>query len=688
MAARPGMMKTEPMSNDSPALGSLPAALRILGARALALLAAASACDMEEATTDHAWASAPDRVAGNLIMLDENGGWSWFQDERVIHDAEGQQLVFSSVANYVGHAGERRDADVDVTTFALATGRRTRVAVSNVPTRGVGDDHNAAALWQRPDGRYLAMYTGHLYHRHGVPESFYRITTSPSDGSGWGPEHTFAWPANDTIEPIDDDVTYSNLLYLSAEDRLYNIARAADRTPSIMVSDDRGATWRYAGKLSVTDADGQQGQYSNGYFKLSSNGVDRFDFIATEHHPWHFNTSIYHGYVHGGRTYAGNGNLVDDDIFDEVAPEPAQLASVWRASEVADTSYHHAWTVDLERDEHGGLYALFTTRYGRSIASEFPGDADHRLFYGRFDGSQWHTTELAKMGGPLHPHQKDYTGLGAIHPNDPNKVYVSTPFDPRYGSQTPQYEIYEGVTRDGGASWAWTAITCNSTVDNLRPIIPAWDASHTAVLWLRGRYRHMRAYDLGVVGIIDRSGCESTSRITYVDADESNTTLADGSPLGATAGAWRGRADDRWHERHGFGNAGRVLASNEGGDEDAPRLRTRLDGLAAGTYDVFVFQWAHPAEDWRIQAGLSTSDMLVLRQKASQLATPDHFEDSADVTLLGGSARMYRAYVGRADVPAAGTIDVLVDDVGGGGVQRTWYDGLGYARVSTSTECR
>jgi hypothetical protein len=707
LASHPRMMKTKNMGNVSMATPKEPRPrdFRAIGYIALALVAAASMYGLKrlrgsrapcstpttsvltEPATDAECSCDPDRVAGNLIMLDDNGAWSWFQDERVIHDAEGRKLVLSSVASYLGQGGERRDADIDVTTFELATGRRTRAVLSNMPTSGLGDDHNAAALWQRPDGRYLAMYTGHLWRSDEGPKSFYRVTTNPHDASTWGPEASFVWPSNDTTEPINDDVTYSNLLYLARENRLYNIARAADRTPGIMVSDDWGEHWCYAGKLSVTDEQGQQGQYSNGYFKLSSNGVDRFDFIATEHHPRNFNTSVYHGYVHADRSYAGCGELVDGSIFDELASEPARFTPVWVTSEVTPKSHHHGWTAELERDDDdGSLHALLTTRHGTSIAAELPGDCDHRLFYGRFDGSRWHTTEIAKMGGPLYPSEQDYTGLGAIHPNDPSTIYISTPFDPRSGSKTDQHEIYKGVSHDDGASWTWTAITWNSTVDNLRPIIPSWDAHHTAVLWLRGSYLSQRSYDLSVVGIVDRSSDESTTRITYVDANASNTTLADGSKLTTTVGTSRGAADDRWHERRGVGNAGNIFASNELDDEDAPALMTTLAGLTVGTYDVFVLHWANPDEDWRIQAGFSASELLVLRQKASQLAVPSDLEDGSDVLTVGDTVRMYRSYVGRVDVTDGGAIQVVVDDVGGGTLERTWYDGLGYSRVSSSTD--
>ena len=160
---------------------------------------------------------------------------------------------------------------------------------------------------------------------------------------------------------------------------------------------------------------------------------------------------------------------------------------------------------ELERDAQGNLYVLFTTRYGTNIASNRPGDADHRLFYARFDGAQWHTTELAKMGGPLYFSEQDYTGLGAIHPDNPNLIYISTTFDPRDNTPLSKHEIFKGTTGDHGATWQWTQITFDSTVDNLRPAIPKWDAQHTVVCWLRGDYVTQRDFDQTLVCLLSRA---------------------------------------------------------------------------------------------------------------------------------------------------------------------------------------
>ncbi len=74
---------------------------------------------------------------------------------------------------------------------------------------------------------------------------------------------------------------------------------------------------------------------------------------------------------------------------------------------------------------------------------------------------------------------------------------------PRTNAATAKHEIYKGVTGDGGATWTWAAVTENSKVDNLRPLIPVWNNQHTAVLWFRGTMTRSQHYNCEVVGLID-----------------------------------------------------------------------------------------------------------------------------------------------------------------------------------------
>ena len=440
------------------------------------------------------------QVAGKQTVLNSNGAWSWYMDDRVIVDTAAGKILTSSVANANGTDGATRNGDIDVVSYDLVSGQASRFVLHQ---RLQADDHNAAALLLRPDGRYLAAYTKHNSDRI----SYYRVSTNPHDASNWDAEQVFDWG---TTPGSDFNVTYSNLFYLAAEKRTYNFARANNRSPNMMVSDNFGESWTYGGKLLSTHADVG---YVNGYIKYASNGGDRIDFIATEHHPRDFNNSIYHGYIQGGKMYRSDGTLVDADIFDNTAHNQTELTKVFAADpEDGNQTYTRAWTIDLQVDNDDHPYAIFTTR-----ANDRPvntaGYNDHRFWYARYDGKRWHVHQLAKAGARLYRSEQDYTGLVALDPHDPKTVYLSSPIDPRNEAILEVHEIFRGVTADEGSSWSWSPITFNSRMDNLRPIVPVWDGDHTALVWMRGTYRSMHDYDLDIVGLTTSGplvGCRNT----------------------------------------------------------------------------------------------------------------------------------------------------------------------------------
>jgi len=60
-----------------------------------------------------------------------------------------------------------------------------------------------------------------------------------------------------------------------------------------------------------------------------------------------------------------------------------------------------------------------------------------------------------------------------------------------------------GVTCDDGATFDWEPVTADSGMHNMRPVVPKWDAVHTALVWLRGTYTTAQSYDQAVVGLIE-----------------------------------------------------------------------------------------------------------------------------------------------------------------------------------------
>jgi hypothetical protein len=434
--------------------------------------------------------------------------------------------------------------------------------------------------------------------------------------------------------------------------------------------------------------------------------VDRIYFTSTETHPRNHNNSVYAGYIQNGQTFDMLGNVIDANLFDNgttaggsgFVPDVTEFTVV-KAADPLGEGHNRLWTVDMNLDADGDPMSLFISRWnpdGSTSAGSTTTPIDHRLHFSRWNDqtSQWETHEVTKMGDRLYRQgsdlsEQDYTGNAALVPGDPSTIYVSTPYDPRDltgATFTTSYEIYKGVTGDGGVSWDWSAITENSILDNLRPIVPDPHGGDPTVIWFRGTYTTAHSINTTVVGIVDRDN-EQLAPVNYIDANAANTIRSTGAAIGATGpSSSAGANDGLWHERTGVGNAGSVLASRESGTENAPTLKTTIDGaaLADGTYDIFAYFWSDNDEDWRIMAGLESTNLIDFRRYGAQHAEADQFASIETVSADTNELLLYRAYLGRTDVIGGTDIDVFIDDwsTSVGGAIRTWYDGVGYALVS------
>ncbi|MGV3531705.1 MAG: hypothetical protein ACO1QR_04995, partial [Chthoniobacteraceae bacterium] len=157
-----------------------------------------------------------------------------------------------------------------------------------------------------------------------------------------------------------------------------------------------------------------------------------------------------------------------------------------------------AWMTDIHLDDKEHPVILFTVQRGSGGLPPRQGGDDHRFHYARWDGTRWHQQEIAYAGKRLYPFEDDYTGLGAIDPQDVNQLVISTDADPVTGKPLVSatdgkrhHELFRGRTTDGGKTWSWHPLTRDSDADNLRPLIPSWnDANRLALVWMRGTYRH------------------------------------------------------------------------------------------------------------------------------------------------------------------------------------------------------
>ena len=428
-------------------------------------------------------------IRGDFHTLTDNGAWSWFMEKRVIID-HGRLIAGSVRAN-----GTFKDSqlpgwgNVELNVLDLKSGQERNLVLHEHLEQ---DDHNCPGLLILRDGRYLAAYTRHNQE----PRLYFRISKNPHDPFEWGPEVEFV-PPGLKGNWSGDNTTYCNPIMLSGEhDRIYLFHRGVSQDPNYLVSDDDARTWKYGGKLF----DGRHG-YSP-YTKYAWDG-NTIHFVCTDDHPRNYDNSLYYGFIRDGQVYRAAGELVGPlSTTTNTTIHPWDLTRIFQGG-----SNNVAWMTDMQLDAKGRPVVLFTVKKDGAGSVRGKGGMDMRFHYARWDGSHWQESEIAYAGKRLYPNEDDYTGLGAIDPQDTAVLYISTDVWPRTGKPLisaadgkRHHEIFRGTTTDSGLTWNWLPVTENSTADNLRPVVPQWEDSRTALVWMRGKYSNNRGqWDTSVV---------------------------------------------------------------------------------------------------------------------------------------------------------------------------------------------
>jgi hypothetical protein len=433
-------------------------------------------------------------TAEPAVQFNANGGWTWYNDERLVVDAEGGKIVVGSAASNASSQTSNRN--IEIVVHDIATGDNQKTSLGQL---SYSDDHNNPGIVVKAPGEYFAAYT----HHNADCDTHW----ANYSGGSWEPTAVYAW-SGCTPDPNGvNTVTYNNVWRMSSENgALYNFIRATETNPWFLYSDDNGASWTLKGRITASPQVG----YNAGYYKFWGNGVDRIDFFATESHPRDSNTSVYHGYISGGKSYDSLGQEVDSDITDSDAPQITEFTRVFQAGGTLDgKSLKRLWNFDVVRYADGNLAVLWQGRENE-CADKNNCNPGHHMAYSRFDGTEWKSTRLVQGGRTLYRNksdwwEEDYLGGAALDPDDPHVVYVSTNIDPRDESNDVGVnEIWKGVTCDDGATFTWTPMTMNSANENLRPVVPKWDETNYVLGWFRGNYQTAQMYTAEVVGIIHK----------------------------------------------------------------------------------------------------------------------------------------------------------------------------------------
>ncbi len=628
----------------------------------------------------------------NFATLISDGAWTWYNDPRAI---------FQNGKLYFGYV-RAADSKSALNVFDLATGAGANLWVSGFTQL---DDHDNPGLLAKSDGRLLAIYS-----RHASDQIFsYRTASSPT------PTNTAGWNAEQSIAASGASMTYANPFQLSAEGgKIYNFCRNQNYNPTIFTSTNGGTNWSAPQLFIQTGVGGT----IRPYVKYSSNYTNRIDFLYTDGHPRDVANSLYHLYYSGGAFYQTDGTFVKNYSALPILHDSGERGSVIYQYSDADTSDPNdhiptgrAWCWETTSQSNGAPVCVFTVQ--RDLVTGPTPGTDDRIYYyyARWTGTAWQKRFIAQAGRPLYAVENDYAGGICVDPVEPNVIYISSnaqnPFNLVDTTNVTlransRYELWRGVTSDGGLTFAWSQITSNSIVDNLRPYIPRRNGGERCVLWFRGSYASYTSYSCSVVGLFTTAiPTNSTSTnapliINYLDATSGtggNTTLANGAtfspPLNGTTGA-----DNNWEQRTVFGSSGTVFEAGGEVAENAPELCTTISGLVPGAnYATYAFFWdaSGTTENWNLRAGFNSNaganplyaaaDATALLGATAAVLASTLTYSNAPTLFIEANRSLLAASLGNTTANSNGNINVFLDDKPStiGANNRTWLDGVGWA---------
>jgi hypothetical protein len=430
-------------------------------------------------------------LPGNALQMTANGAWTWFNDER---------SIFHQGSLFIGYV--RSNGQYGVTRYDPATNQSSDMIISTAASRQQ-DDHNNPSITVLPDGKLMVLYAKHL----GGPQFYQRtsLVPLPATSADWGPE---------IVRPLTANNTYNNTYMLGGEsNRIYNFHRNINFNPTITISNDLGETWEPSVPFIEVGSGGVRP-----YPRYCSNHTDRIDLIYSDGHPRDVDNSVYHMCYQAGNFRKTDGTLIDSFANLPLDHQGGQRGSVvyqfsaaaWGSGQGPDDWIPDArgWTVDIHYGANGNPVCAFQVQTGTDATWS---TSRIYYYYARWTGTAWQKRFIAQAGRGIYAAESDYGGGMCVDPANPNIIYISSnaanPFDLSDVDDVPlkanaRFEIYRGVTSDGGLSFSWTPVTSNSAADNLRPIIPENSPFDQTLLWFNGTYNSYTGFDTRVLAIL------------------------------------------------------------------------------------------------------------------------------------------------------------------------------------------
>ena len=406
--------------------------------------------------------------------LTNDGAWCWFSDPRAIYTNEKNGKV---ITGWVTKSGDIISASLDLAS--------EKIIQKKLYTRLEIDDHDNPAFLELPDHRILTQYTWHGGNKDGMG-IIQNTTSQTSEIVSFSDSLVFKPQTPALLEKFKRETyTYANPFLLREENnKIYSFGRWIGFKPNFITSTDNGKTWS---DPSVIITSKELNTNNRPYVKYYSDGKSKIHLIFTDGHP---NAeplnSVYYCYYEKGAFWRADGSKIAN--LDQLPFHPSDASIIYKATPETGK----AWIFDIVIDKKGRPVVAYT---------RYPTNENHQYFYAVFDGKKWNDHHLINSGKwfPQTPdgkkeREENYSGGLTIDPLDPSVVYFSHEIN-------NIFEISKGKTSDLGKTWEITPVTRNSTLDNVRPVIPRYKkkGDKNILLWMENRnYVHYTEFDCAI----------------------------------------------------------------------------------------------------------------------------------------------------------------------------------------------
>lgn len=417
-------------------------------------------------------ASATTALPVQPIPYASNGAWCWFNNPRAIE--RDHITTFASMSN---------TGEADLTQLNHITNTETHFTVA---TGEAVDDHSVPSVTFLGDGRIIVFWTQHSVAD--VPVR-YRVSRYANEITNWGPVHTLpVQVAGQTRYAYPDPVVNR------ADGRLYLFWRAGIR-PGVFAVSWTGLNdlvrWEPAHVL-MRNPDG----VDRPYWDVDYDDHGGINIVITDGNPNEVktNNNVYFANLR----HASNGKL---SLYTTTATSYAGRFRHY----VSDG----AWNITSKNldviqhasiDYNGWLWDLAHSADGNPIVASV-GLASTSDQYARYiawrPGVGWVNRMITDMGGTIATptREPNYSPGIAIDHHQPSQFYIATM------TSDGHREISQYTTTDYGQHWAAVAVTENSAVDNVRPVVPRGAGDGVAsLLWMAGTYTHWTVFGTEITG--------------------------------------------------------------------------------------------------------------------------------------------------------------------------------------------